>query len=278
MSNELKGTILIVDDEPNVVWFISKVCRPRGYETITAGSGEEALKYVEELDDKIDLILLDLNMPGMGGMAVLKTLSEKHNHIPVIILTALHDKREECEKLGIEGFMKKPYSLEDLYEKIEQVCERRQEDKAEVEVPEGMAPAANVLIVDDDTDVCELLSAALFEDVDDAFYKTKWAKSGAEALEISHEFKPDIAIVDIKMPKMWGDELVRRFEAGEGYCPRDFVIYTSITNPDEAKRAKGTGYKFLSKPTNIEVLFESLKKICVKHHLLVKKDSALETE
>ena len=107
--------------------------------------------------------------------------------------------------------------------------------------------------------------------MEDAYYHVKWAKSGAEALELSLEFQPDIAIVDIKMPKMWGDELVERFKAGEGYCARDFVIYTSITNPDEAHRAKGLGYKYLSKPTNIEVLFEALKKICVKHNLLVQK-------
>jgi len=67
-SEHNKGTILLVDDEPNVLWFISKVCQPRGYATLTAGSGIEALKYIQECGEKLDLVLLDLRMPGMGGL------------------------------------------------------------------------------------------------------------------------------------------------------------------------------------------------------------------
>src|SRR3989338_9515707 len=119
-----KGTILIVDDEPDVVFFISRVCQPQGYHTITAGSGIEALKYVEELGEKIDLVLLDLRMPGMGGIEVLKSIRKRHNKIPVIVLTALTDKREECEKLDIEAYITKPYSLEDLYQHITAVMDR----------------------------------------------------------------------------------------------------------------------------------------------------------
>jgi len=268
-----KGTLLIVDDEPNVVWFISKVCQPRGYETITAGSGVEALKYIQECGEKIDLVLLDLRMPGMGGMEVLKSIRKFQPDLPVIILTALHDKKSDCEKLGIEAFMKKPYSLEELYSRIESVIESRTFDKKELMLDPNVEAAAKILIVDDDTEVCELLSTALFEDVQDAKFQVKWAKSGDDALRISNEFEPDIAIVDIKMPHMWGDELVHRFKAGEGHCPRDFVIYTSISDPAEIDRARKLGHKVLGKPTDLDALVEILKKICVRHNLLHKKSS-----
>ena len=263
-----RGTILIVDDEPNVLWFISKVCQPMGYETLTAGSGLEGLKVVQECGAKIDIVLLDLKMPGMGGIEVLKSVRKFQPELPVIILTALHDKQAQCEALGIEAFIKNPYSLENLYQRIEGVIERRNEDRKEAVVEPGMEPSAKVLIVDDETEVCELLTQALTEDFRDAHYDVKWVSDPEEALRLSLKFEPDIGIIDIKMPHMWGDELVRRFKAGEGKSPKDFVVYTSVSEPAELERARKIGHKFLSKPTDLESLAEVLKKICVRHGLL----------
>lgn len=268
-----KGTILIIDDEADVLWFISKMCQPLGYETLTASSGMEGLKYVQECGEKIDLVLLDLRMPGMGGIEVLKSIRKHQPDIPVIVLTAVHDKQAECETLGIEAYVKKPYSLEDLCQRIEIVIDRQTFDRADVELAPGMIPCAKILIVDDEDEVCELLADALGEDAQGVNFDVQWVTSGDEALRISNEFEPDIGIVDIKMPHMWGDELIRRFKAGEGYCPKDFVVYTSITDPGEVDRAKRLGYKFLSKPTDLDVLLADLTKICVKHNLLKKKTS-----
>ncbi|MCM8776001.1 MAG: response regulator [Candidatus Omnitrophica bacterium] len=266
-----KGTILIVDDEPNVLWFISKVCQPMGYMTVTAGNGIEALKIIQECGHKLDLVLLDLKMPGMGGLEVLRSIRRYQPTLPVIVLTAIHDKQEECERLGVEEFIKKPYSLEELYNRIEHVIDRQSFDKLEAAMDPGVIPAAKLLIVDEDTEVCELLSAALFEDFPHAQFTIKWTRTGEEALRLSQDFEPDIVILDIKLPHMWGDELVRRFKAGEGRCPRDFVIYTSLGDLSEIDRAQKLGYKFLSKPTDLDTLFEVLAKICLRHHLVRKQ-------
>lgn len=269
--NHSKGTILIVDDEPNVLWFISKVCQPMGYGTLTAGSGMEALKVIQECGEKIDLVLLDLRMPGMGGIEVLKSMRKHQPDLPVIILTAIHDKKAECEKLGIEAFIKKPYSLEELYQRIENIIERKSHDRDGLEIPSGYEPSAKILIADDEIEVCELLAVSLTEDVSDAHFEVRWVRSGDEALRLSLEFEPDIGIIDIKMPHMWGDELIKRFKAGEGHSPKDFVIYTSVTDPQEVERAARLGHKFLSKPTHLDALVEVLKKICVRHNLLRQK-------
>jgi CheY-like chemotaxis protein len=266
-----KGTILIVDDEPDVLWFISKTSQPLGYDTLTAGSGMEALKIIEECGERIDLVILDLHMPGMGGVEVLKSIRKRHPNLAVIVLTAYADEQEECEKLGIEAYFRKPYSLKELYSRIEAVIDRKAEEKGGVEIESGYEPCAKILIADDEKEVCELLAAALTEDVGDAHFEVKWALSGDEALRLSREFEPDIGIIDIKMPHMWGDELIGRFKAGEGHSPKDFVIYTSVADPGQVDRAKKLGYKFFSKPTDLETLVEVLKKICVRHKLLRKK-------
>jgi len=268
---KVRGTILIVDDEEDMLWFISTMYEPLGYKILAAASGLEALKIVEENGEKIDLIILDLKMPGMGGIEVLKSIRKYHPKLPVIILTALRDKREECEPLGIEAFMNKPYSLKDLNARIEAVIERRSDEKGPLEIESGYEPCAKILIVDDEIEVCEILGTSLAEDAPDCHFEVKTVQSGDEALRVCREFEPDIAIVDIKMPHMWGDELIERMKSGAGHCPKDFVIYTSVADPTQVERARKLGHKFFSKPTHTEVLVEVLKKICVKHKLLRKK-------
>ncbi len=265
-----RGTILIVDDEPDVVFFISKVCQPQGYHTITASSGLEALKYLEQLKGKIDVILLDLRMPGMGGIEVLKSIRKNYGDLPVIIVTALSEKKKECEEIGIDAFVAKPYSLEELYKHITVVIGQREEEKGLQPVPEGSIPWAKVLIVDDEPEVCEILSDSLLEDAMNARYEVRSALSGDEALRIANEFEPDIAIVDIKMQHMWGDELIEKFKAGAAYCPKDFIIFTAADLPEYREKAKKAGYKYLTKPAKIDELFEVLRKICVRHNLLAK--------
>ncbi len=266
-----RGTILIVDDEPDVTFFISKICQPQGFHTITAGSGLEALKYVQELSDRIDLVLLDLRMPGMGGVEVLKSIRKHHPDLPVIILTALTDKKKECEALGIEAYVTKPYSIEELYRHITRVIGQKAEDAKPLEIPKGFIPSAKVLIVDDETEVCELLTLALTEDLKDAEFDVRTANTGDEALRTANEFEPDVAIVDIRMPHMWGDELIDKFKAGFAYCPKDFIIFTGTSSEEERSKVRRSGYKVLSKPGRIEELVEVLIKICVRHNLLKKK-------
>lgn len=270
-GNGRKGTILIVDDERDVLLFISKVFQPQGYNTITAASGIEALKYLHELAGKIDLVLLDLAMPEMGGIQVLKAIRKDYGELPVIILTAYSERRNEVESIGIEGFMTKPYSLEELYNKVSSVLARQEFDKATLEPEQGMVPAAKILIVDDEKQVCELIAGVLREDVADVDFQVKAAFSGEEALKTAREFEPDIAIVDIKMPLMWGDELIVRFKKGEAPCPKDFIVFTAKDDLEERNKAAETGYKFLSKSAKLEDLITVLKKTCVKLGLVKRK-------
>lgn len=274
MSDEpqYKGTILIVDDEPDVLFFISKVFQPQGYHTITANSGIQALKYLHELPGKIDLVLLDLKMPEMGGVQVLKGIRRNYKDLPVIILTAYGERRPEVEEIGIEGFMTKPYSLEELYQQVASVLERREFDKAVLEPEQGMIPSARILLVDDEKQVCEILSDVLAHDVPGGEFEVRTAYSGEEALKIAQEFSPEIAIIDIKMPHMWGDELIARFKKGEAPCPRDFVVFTAKDDQEERSKAAKTGYKFLSKSEKLEDLITVLKKTCVKHGLVKRKN------
>jgi len=264
------GHILIIDESPDLCWFISRIFQPKAYEVISAATGVEGLKKIQEFGSSVDLVILDPEMPGMGGLEMLKALRKTHPHVAVIVLTAAEKCREACIQEGVEAFLLKPYSIQELYHCVDAVMDRQLLDKSSVNLDPNIIPSARILIVDDEQQVCEVLSEALYEDAYGADFKVLWATSGEEGLRVSEEFKPDLAIVDIRMPRMWGDELITRFKSGEGHCPRDFVIYTSITEPREIERAKKLGHKFIAKPTDLDILLEVLIKLCIKHHLLKK--------
>ncbi len=110
-------TILVVDDNKEIVYSISELLKYEGYNTVKAYDGMEALKAVEE--NRIDLILLDVMMPKMNGLSALMKLRERY-HIPVIILSA---KTEESDKvsglmLGADDYVEKPYNPAELTARV----------------------------------------------------------------------------------------------------------------------------------------------------------------
>lgn len=110
-------TVLVVDDNKEIVFSISELLKCEGYETLQAYDGMEALKMVEE--HTIDLILLDVMMPRMNGLSALMKLREKFK-IPVLILSA---KTEESDKvsgliLGADDYIEKPYNPTELIARV----------------------------------------------------------------------------------------------------------------------------------------------------------------
>ena len=106
--------LLIVDDEIEICEFLMEFFTDRHFNVITALSGEEALEKVESEHPQI--LLLDIKMPGMDGIEVLRRVKERHQSIKVIMITAVetNDKIEEAYKWGADNYITKPLSLEDL--------------------------------------------------------------------------------------------------------------------------------------------------------------------
>jgi len=264
-----KGTILIVDDEPDVVHFIAKVCEPQGYKVITATDGVDALACLTDELQAVDLVILDLNLPGMHGMDILESIRARDKTLPVIVLSARHDLKSECEAFGIAAFFAKPYNeMEDLFMHIHVAIEKaKRAPQQEASTIVGI-PRAKILLVDDEEEVCEILTESLKEDVPDMELDARYAIDARMAMKVSNEFEPDVAIVDIKMPHMWGDELIDCFKRGDAYCPKDFIIYTAADIPEKRKKAAEQGYQYLTKPVKFDNLVGILREICLRHNLV----------
>jgi DNA-binding NtrC family response regulator len=132
-KDQEKQTILIVDDRrENIVFLANSILKPKGYDIITAMDGEKALH--KALEEKPDLIIIDLKMPKMDGLEVLSALREEQCPIPVI-LTTFHGSESvavEAFRLGVKDYIIKPYTVEAIEEALERVLEEgRAEEKVQ---------------------------------------------------------------------------------------------------------------------------------------------------
>src|SRR5947209_8738609 len=125
---EGKGPVLIVDDEPDIVDFLTTVLRDEGYVTDAARDGVEALAKIDEV--KPSLVILDLMMPRMSGSEVLDAMRTKRtsNRPSVIVLSAKSTHQDILDALekGADDFIPKPFDLEDLLLRIRVWLDRAQ--------------------------------------------------------------------------------------------------------------------------------------------------------
>jgi DNA-binding response OmpR family regulator len=121
--DSVKARILVVDDEPNIRDVVEQYLRREGYDTIAAGDGEEAVEQAADAD----LVILDLMLPKLDGIAVLRRIRAGRD-VPIIMLTA---KSEETDKLvglgiGADDYITKPFSPRELVARVQAVLRRAQ--------------------------------------------------------------------------------------------------------------------------------------------------------
>ncbi|MBQ2781292.1 MAG: response regulator transcription factor [Clostridia bacterium] len=118
--------ILVCEDEAAIRSFVVINLRRAGYETVEAGSGEDALRQYDELEGKVDLALLDIMLPGMDGFAVCKRLREKNARMGIIMLTARTQESEKVQglRLGADDYVTKPFSPSELVARVEALLRR----------------------------------------------------------------------------------------------------------------------------------------------------------
>jgi PAS domain S-box-containing protein len=113
--------LLLVDDEPHLLEIGQNLLESYGLEVQTASDGETALDLIGTMDPKPDGVILDLNMPGMGGARCLEEILKRHPDLPVIIATGYLDpeKREELLAKGAADFVEKPFRFERILKALQ---------------------------------------------------------------------------------------------------------------------------------------------------------------
>ncbi len=137
-------TILIVDDDRALRTSVCRALELEGYETIEASDGEAALWQVINKDPQ--LVVLDLGLPGIGGLAVCQSIRSRGYDLPILVLTARSEVQDRVDGLdaGADDFMTKPFALDELFARVRALLRRHRAAEHEV-ADHGGAPKRLVL-------------------------------------------------------------------------------------------------------------------------------------
>jgi DNA-binding response OmpR family regulator len=120
-------TILVIEDEPDIQNFVSRVLELEGYTVLKAYNGNIALKLLE--NHFIDLIMLDLRLPGIDGWSILRGLknSRQFSHIPVIVISAVAESAQRLRtlRMGAAQYLIKPLSASNISCSVTEILQKR---------------------------------------------------------------------------------------------------------------------------------------------------------
>ncbi len=244
-SGQYQKTILVVDDDPEMVAILSKYLNEEGYNTVGTTSGSDAVKLAAKY--KPFAITLDIVMPDIDGFEVLQQLKNNvlTRDIPAIIVS-VSDNRETGLALGALGYISKPVNKELLMAEIN-----------------NLSKSVHTIMITDDnnfelTQMAQILGAAGF--------KTLLAHSGTECLQKLEEEIPELLILDLVMPETDGFEVLDRIRKKPETQNLPVIIVTAKNlSQDEKIRLRGRVITVITKGLSAPESFQNeIRRIIAK--------------
>ena len=198
------ATILVIDDEPLVCTLLQIVLTSHGYQVHTANSGQEGIEAYRQ--QRPHFTFLDLYLPDMTGIEVLKQIRRIDPEGAVLILTAARSEQmeQQARELGVTDYLIKGLPVEALIGVVRQATLQSIE-------PVGGSDSGqcSILLVDDDPTIRLWLSEALTQ----RGHRVHTAQNGQAALDLVGADRPHLIVLDMHMPGMNGVEVLRRLRA-----------------------------------------------------------------
>lgn len=256
---EKKSKILIVDDEVEIVSALSDFFKLKGYEVNGALSGEEALSFLENAS--VDLVLLDIRMPGIWGNEVAKIIKQKYPDIRVIILTAFPEEQIRLDSdLRVDGFFVKPIGFQELYNKLYKFLQKEKpflqdQDTANVMKARVFLINARLLFVEPDPEIFKIFKMHFKNLIRRGEnYELDSAGNGPETIEKLAQFKPDILVFNQAYLNKLDINFMEKINQGL-YKPKEIAIYNILS----------VG---LVSPAELEKLTKTIQTRCFKDGLI----------
>jgi len=234
----MKQKILLVDDDMSLLTTLGDFLRFEGFDVLTADSGEKALEKLDSYGP--DLVILDISMPGMGGLAFLRRISDPQGDpsYPVLVLTARSQLAEFFEDVNVDGFIAKPCSPKALTMEVRRILLLRAGARA-TEAKSTLNDAQTILLAENEEGIRRRLANAF-----SGRNKTvQVVSSGAEALESAVIQQPDLLVLKMVLPGMNGSVVADMLKVMPSTRTIPIVIYddeTGTTLPD-VSTAPGKG-------------------------------------
>lgn len=234
-------SILVVDDDRDAADVSRRHLENSGYKVVVVGRGRAAEDWAEE--NRPDLILLDLILPDVSGLDVLRALKKSNitADIPVVVQSIVPDDGTAWD-LGAVDYLTKPVKREDLLHSVEQ----------------ALTWQGRVLIVEDDSDTVDLLEAAMRQ----IGFTPLVAADGYEALTMTRRHRPDLILLDLRLPGMDGFEALTHLkrDAVTQTIPIIAISAHVADTERERKRLLALGAAaFLPKPFSIGDLLSEIE-------------------
>ncbi len=237
-------SLFIVDDDLGMLQTLSYILKEKGYEVDTAKDGFEAMERIKE--KTFDIVLMDIKMPGMNGVELLRQLKKLSPDTIVVMMTAysLNELIREAKKEGALCVLLKPLDLEKMMAFIEQFSAQQP-----------------ILILDDDFDFCRSLQNILKS----KGFAAAFALKVDEAINLIMENKYAVIFLDMKLNSITGQDAAVALKKID---PKALIILITGYQEQMAKEIQKTliesAYCCLYKPLDIDALLGLLKNIKVK--------------
>jgi DNA-binding response OmpR family regulator len=216
--------VLVIDDTIDLQQLVRIALKSKGYQVETANNGLEGLKKLETLSP--DLIILDMNMPKMGGLEFYQKICDGENHppYPVLILTARANMEQLFKELDIDGFMAKPFEVDELLAQVDAIIKKKSEGIKDA----GTRKKGRILevcIAENNQESFDNISRAFLN----AGYVVNPARSGTEAIERIATKVPDIALIHLGLMDIAGDVVILRIKKMAKTQNVPCILYTRET-------------------------------------------------
>ena len=221
-------TILVIDDEKDLRETVQYLFKSQGFNVVCAGDGLEGLNELKTITP--DLIILDMNMPRMSGLEFYTKIKghDAKPKYPVLILTARANMEQLFKDLDVDGFMAKPFELDQLVEEAKTII-RRYSGTVEDILGSQEIRARRICIVENDRTIFAKLAVTFLE----AGYVVNSASSGASAIKRIIMEVPDVAVIKLNLADIAGDVVISKLKGNEKTKDVKYVLYTNNMGIDD---------------------------------------------
>ncbi len=222
MADNSTKTILVIDDEIDLQQLVKIALASKGYKIETANNGVEGLEKLKKLTP--DLIILDLNMPKMGGLEFYQKICDDKGQpkYPVFILSARANMTQLFKDFNINGFMTKPFEIDELLDEVDTIITKKSPQIKKITV-RGVERAPKVCVVETDQEILKKLGMEFLN----SGYLVNSASNGTDAIERIYETLPDIALVKLALDDLSGDLVILQLKRMTKTQHIKFILYAS---------------------------------------------------
>ena len=270
----LKGKILVVDDEKTMLETLSSFFTNRGYQMMTATSAEAALKLITE--EEPALALIDIKLPGMNGIELLKRIKQDYPLMKTFVITAYDEENKKAvDAIGADAFFAKPIGLDELKKKVIEVLaatQRRVQTLVKTQVIEGAPKAKLLFILEVLANEQDRLTPYLRQCFTDrgqcgGEYEVEFAYSINEAQQKLMSSKPDIVLINFdSLYQIPCGQLAARIVESP-YRPKEVIVYGLNLEASDKQTMEHLGIQYVDQRRSFTKLVSTVKQTALRQGL-----------